>query len=64
MNWRKNGAKLTRRKAIRKEASRRMGLNRQDQSARDVYDWVQGKIKAFYRVAPLDVVWPILGGMK
>lgn len=58
-NWRKNGVKLARRKAIREEACRRMHADRADHNARSVYDWSHGKIRAFYRIAPLDVVWPI-----
>lgn len=58
--WRKNGHKLTKRKNIREEARRRwLESGRTDLNASQVYDWVHTKIRAFYAVAPLDVVWPI-----
>jgi hypothetical protein len=56
--WRKNGQKLNRRKAIRAEVHRRLDLNRNDENAWEMYHWVQGKIRRFYDIAPLSVVWP------
>jgi hypothetical protein len=56
--WRKNGKKLTLRKKIREEARRRFRLNRGDEAAYNVYRWVHAKIRAFYHVAPLSVVYP------
>lgn len=62
-HWRKNGQKLTKRKAIRAEArSRWFASGRIDRNAEQVYDWAHGKIRAFYDVAPLSVVWPINRG--
>ena len=62
--WRKNGRKLTLRKKIREEARRRLDTNPRDESARCVYGWVHDKIRAFYHVAPLSVVWPIQRKLK
>lgn len=55
-HWRRNGAKLTRRKAIREYARSQLGTN---PNARAVYNWVHGKIRRFYDVVPLNDVWPI-----
>ena len=61
INWRKNGKKLSRRKAIRAEARKRFQANRDDRNASVVYDWAHAKIRRFYAVAPLLAVWPIPG---
>lgn len=59
MTWRKNGPQLTRRKAIREEARRRwLESGRTDCNAYGVLDWAHSKIRAFYAIAPLSVVWP------
>lgn len=59
MNWSRNGKQLTKRKAIRAEARKRLDLNHNDQNAYQVYEWAHGKIRRFYDVVPLDDVWPI-----
>lgn len=59
MHWRRNGKKLSRRKAIREEARRRMQVNRDDYNAQQVRDWAHQKIRRFYDVVPLCDVWPI-----
>lgn len=59
VNWRRNGKKLSRRKAIREEASRRIQANRNDDNAHQVRDWAHQKIRRFYDVVPLCDVWPI-----
>lgn len=56
MHWRRNGAKLSKRKAIREECHRRVCEDRDDQPARDVYRWVHVKIRRFYDHVPLDAV--------
>lgn len=58
-HWRKNGAKLSKRKAIRVEVHKRLAANRDDPNAWAMYHWVQGKIRRFYDVVPLSAVWPI-----
>ena len=57
--WRKNGRQLTLRKKIREEARRRLYLNRDDLNAWGVSEWAHRKIRRFYDLAPLSVVWPI-----
>lgn len=58
--WRKNGKKLSKRKLIREEARRRMRQEPLNYNVRQVYDWVHHKIRSFYDIAPLSVVWPLI----
>lgn len=64
MNWRKNGKKLSRRKAIREEAARRMSSARDNPDplphadAMCMYLWARDKIRRYYDVAPMSQWWP------
>lgn len=68
MSWRKNGRKLSRRKAIRDEARSRMHASRRNPegsvteyaNSLDVYLWARDKIRRFYDIAPMTEWWPIL----
>lgn len=39
-----------------------MQKDRRDHAALEMYLWVQGKIRRFYDIAPLNVVWPAIDG--
>lgn len=56
MRWRRNGAKLARRKAIKREAARRM---RTDPAMAQMYNEVRDKIRRFYDIVPMTEWWPL-----